>query len=442
MINPKNYFKYKRLRSQKRKTRLKSKSYNISTTYYYSSYLSIIIKSSFIYFILFHIYNSPYRNKQLISKKIADFENNLHNVTEEEIQEFRKINSEKILLDNSPITKSIYPDISVIVTLHNQAHCIHKCIRSIQNQSIKNLEIIFVDDCSTDNSTEVVEEFQKQDKRIIILKHDSNEGPIKSRTDGVLLAKGKYITIVDGDDSFSHKNILYNSLTIAKIGKIDVVEFKSAYYRKNKFKEIVNSYQLINITGVIYQPELRTKFFIICDNDAIRAIQSRSIWAKLIKNEVFQKAIINIGPKYTDDCIMQYEDTIMAVAIYQVAKSYYLMKEMGYYYSRDEFRGRFPPIKNKTCKRNHKIRDMGHVKLLQFLVEKTANNQVERQMIYHEIFSIDHYLSLLYIIYHNYEMVYEVLDPMIESPFLTESQKVRLKKLKEKLMKKQNKKLI
>ena len=83
---------------------------------------------------------------------------------------------------------------------------------------------------------------------------------------------------------------------------------------------------------------------------------------------------------------------------------------------------------------------MGHVKLLQFLVEKTANNQIERQMIYHEIFSIDHYLSFLYIIYHNYEMVYEVLDPMIESPFLTESQKVRLKKLKEKLMKKQNKK--
>ena len=143
MINPKNYFKNKRLKSQKRKTRLKSKSYNISTTYYCSSYLSIIIKSSFIYFILFHFYNSPYRNKQLISKKIADFENNLHNVTEEEIQEFRKINSEKILLDNSPIIKSIYPDISVIVTLHNQAHCIHKCIRSIQNQSIKNLEIFF-----------------------------------------------------------------------------------------------------------------------------------------------------------------------------------------------------------------------------------------------------------------------------------------------------------
>ena len=139
---------------------------------------------------------------------------------------------------------------------------------------------------------------------------------------------------------------------------------------------------------------------------------------------------------------MQYEDTIMAVAIYQVAQSYYLMKEVGYYYSRDEFGGRFPPVKDRTCKPNNKIKDMGHVKLLQFLVEKTANNALERQMIYHEIFSIDHYLSFLYIIYHNYEMVYEFLDPMIECPFLSTAQKERLTKLKNDLLKKQNKKLI
>ena len=85
---------------------------------------------------------------------------------------------------------------------------------------------------------------------------------------------------------------------------------------------------------------------------------------------------------------------------------------------------------------------MNQVKLLQFLVEKTANNELERQMIYHEIFSIDHYLRFLYVIYHNYEMVYEVLDPMIKSQYLSQPQKERLTKLKENLMKKQNKKLI
>jgi surface polysaccharide O-acyltransferase-like enzyme len=53
--------------------------------------------------------------------------------------------------------KSEKPDISIIITVHNLAHCIHKCIRSIQNQSIGNLEMIIVDDCSRDNITELIE---------------------------------------------------------------------------------------------------------------------------------------------------------------------------------------------------------------------------------------------------------------------------------------------
>ena len=429
-------YRYKKLKTKKNK----KKKIDILDINKIENIFSVSIK--FILILIIVIINLYYSNNANKIQKITNFENNLKNITEEEIQKFRKINSDNILLDKIDIPKINHPEISVIVTLHNQAHCIHKCIRSIQNQSFKNLEIILIDDCSTDNSTEIIEEFQKNDKRIILSRHDTNWGPIKSRTDGVRLAKGEYITIMDGDDAFIHKDILYNSLYIAKMGNIDVVEFKASYYKNGKFKEVVNSYSLINITGIIYQPELRTKFFIISDNDAIRAVQSRSIWAKLIRNKIFQKAIINIGPKYTDDCIMQYEDTIMAVAIYQVAQSYYLMKQVGYYYSRDEFGGRFPPVKDRTCKPNNKIKDMGHVKLLQFLVEKTANNALERQMIYHEIFSIDHYLSFLYIIYHNYEMVYEFLDPMIECPFLSTAQKERLTKLKNDLLKKQNKKLI
>lgn len=338
------------------------------------------------------------------------------------------------------VKKSNNPDISVIITIHNQAHCFYKCLRSVQNQSIKNLEIIFVDDCSTDNTTEVIKEFQKYDERIILINHDTNEGPIKSRTDGIKAAKGKYISIIDGDDSLIHKDVFYNSLYIANLGNLDVVEFKSSYYKNRKFKEVVNSYSLLNISGIVYQPELRTKFFIISDNDGIRAIQGRAIWAKLIRNKVFQQAIINIGPKYTDDYILTYEDTIMTVAIYQVAQSYYLMKEVGYYYSRDEFGGRFPSVKGRSCKPNNKVKDMGHIKLLHFLIEKTANNELERQLVYHELFSIDHYLSIIYFTYHNYEMVYEVIDPLIQSPFLKDNQKERLTNLKKKLMEKQNKK--
>ena len=78
-------------------------------------------------------------------------------------------------------------------------------------------------------------------------------------------------------------------------------------------------YESFNITNIIYQPELRTKFFYIKENDAMRGILCRNICVKLIRNRILKKALINIGKKYTDDYIMEYEDTIMAVAIFQIA---------------------------------------------------------------------------------------------------------------------------
>ena len=74
---------------------------------------------------------------------------------------------------------------------------------------------------------------------------------------------------------------------------------------------MVNDYSLINLTNIVYQPELRTKFFIISDNEGVRAVQSRCIYAKLVKTEVFRDAVEFIGKKYTDDFIISYEDIII-----------------------------------------------------------------------------------------------------------------------------------
>lgn len=102
---------------------------------------------------------------------------------------------------------------------------------------------------------------------------------------------------------------------------------------------------------------------------------------------------------------------------------------------------RFPIISNKKCKRNNRsgMKHMGQVILLQFLVEKTTNNEIERQMIFHEIMSIHHYLSFYHYIYHHYNMVYEVFDSMIKSQYLTNKQKETLINMKNRLMKKQHK---
>ena len=66
----------------------------------------------------------------------------------------------------------------------------------------------------------MIEKFQTEDERIILISHDINEGAIKSRTDGIRKAKGKYITIIDGDDALIHENILKNSFYIAQKAKL------------------------------------------------------------------------------------------------------------------------------------------------------------------------------------------------------------------------------
>ena len=141
-------------------------------------------------------------------QEILSFEKNI-NLSEDIFYEFLEINEQnKLIEENIKFEKVKNPIISIVMMVYNQAHCLHRCLRSIQNQSLKNIEIIIVDDCSLDNSVELIKEYQKEDPRIILIEHDANEGMIKTRTDGVRIAKGKYITSIDGDDTFIHKDIL------------------------------------------------------------------------------------------------------------------------------------------------------------------------------------------------------------------------------------------
>lgn len=171
------------------------------------------------------IINRNKANKAIQMKKIKRFEKSLKKIKENEIQSFRLINSNNILIDKKKYSKSDNPDITVVLTMFNQAHCIHKALRSIQNQSLKNIEILVIVDCSYDNSTETIQKYMEEDERIIMINHDYIEGTMKIRSEGIKLARGKYITALDGDDAFIQKDILNNSLYVANLGDLDIVEF-------------------------------------------------------------------------------------------------------------------------------------------------------------------------------------------------------------------------
>ena len=365
---------------------------------------------------------------------------NKNQIIDKDITEFRRINSENILLDNRKYNKVDNPIISVIVIVYNQIYCIHKAIRSIQNQSIKNIEIIIIDDCSSDNSTERIKKYQKEDNRIILIKHEVNQGKIKSRSDGVRIARGKYITFLDGDDGLIHKDILNHSLYIANLGNLDVVEFKIMAFHGRRRKQCLNKYVMEN-NDILYQPKLRTKFFLFTNDPRYRAVQNRNICGKIIKNKIFKKVLNRIGPKYTEDYILVYEDTIMAVTLFQIANSYYYMKEEGYYYYKEDKKSNISPkISNYIPNFNGTIiKGMDPIKFLHFLLEKARNNKIERQLIYHELISIDYAWNFYKNINHHFKMVYDILDKMIKNRFLLKDQKQKLVLIKKNLEEKESK---
>lgn len=92
--------------------------------------------------------------------------------------------------------------VSVIIPTYNREHSLQHSINSMLEQSHVNWELIIVDDCSTDNTATVVGNYRQNDKRIFYLRLNRNSGACVARNEGILLAKGEYITFLDSDDEY------------------------------------------------------------------------------------------------------------------------------------------------------------------------------------------------------------------------------------------------
>ena len=108
----------------------------------------------------------------------------------------------KFIDKNRAFVNNENPNISVVIPVYNSQKIIKPVIRSIQNQNITNLEIVLVNDFSTDDSKEIIEPLKREDLRISLLNNKKNMGTLYSRSVGTLVAKGSYIFPLDNDDLF------------------------------------------------------------------------------------------------------------------------------------------------------------------------------------------------------------------------------------------------
>lgn len=124
------------------------------------------------------------------------------------------------------------PKISIIVPIYNVEKYLKKCIESIINQTLDDLELILVNDGSEDNSAEICDDYVKRDKRIIVI-HKENGGVSSARNAGIDVAKGQFIGFVDPDDYLEMDALeyLYN---MAINNKADIVCYRMKTYKNMK----------------------------------------------------------------------------------------------------------------------------------------------------------------------------------------------------------------
>ena len=331
----------------------------------------IFIKISFIIFYkinnisnlkneIINIQMDPYN--YITNEKIFWKNNTEVNITKanEEITSY--INMKPSFNNRKELYKRNNPKVSLIIPCYNQEKFIQKIYTTIETQSLKDIEIIFVDDLSKDNSSKIIKELMEIDKRIVYIKNDINKGVFHSRNNGILHAKGEYILCVDIDD-FLLNDILIKSYETAKTYNLDILQF---YVMAGNLRENIFWKVLKYKSGIMRYNNVSKVFFFGT---------TRNTWDKFVKREVFIKSIEFMNEKFRSERYTVFNDDTAIFGLFKVAKSYGFLEEIGYFYNWDVSGSETHNYKNsnytnsifKSC-----------FTIMEYFFEQTENNIIEK----------------------------------------------------------------
>ena len=134
--------------------------------------------------------------------------------------------------------------ISIIIPVYNVEKYLSRCLDSVINQTYKNLEIILIDDCSTDNSLEICKKYKEQDNRIVVVGHERNRGASAARNTGMKTMHGEYVTFIDSDD-FVHKDYVLHMYNLMTKYNCDIVQTAFFFGDANIFPQETKKEKII-----------------------------------------------------------------------------------------------------------------------------------------------------------------------------------------------------
>lgn len=220
--------------------------------------------------------------------------------------------------------------ISVIVPVYNEEKYLSRCIDSILGQSLSELEVILIDDGSTDNTPMICDNYVKRDKRVKVI-HKKNSGQGFSRNEGIKIASGEYISFVDSDDylDLSMYEKMYNCTNNGQVDSVicdwhlvnEMNKISSDINNINVLKK--NLYKNKEVRQEILLNVIGTKLEDKSGNDI-----SLAVWNKIYK----RKIVIDKNIKFLSEREYISEDLIFNVNFFSTSTSCYVLKEKLYYY--------------------------------------------------------------------------------------------------------------
>jgi glycosyltransferase involved in cell wall biosynthesis len=227
------------------------------------------------------------------------------------------------------------PSISVIVPMYNAEKCIIQCLKSITTQDLENIEIIVVNDASTDSSLNLCLAFAKGDERIKIIDKKINEGGALARKSGLDVASGIYICHVDSDDWLAN-GALKKMYNVGLKHDVDIVV-------GNAFK-VLDKYGFIkqkifggpsHITDkLIMQKEFREEYY--------KGFFGIYVFSVVMWGRIYKKSFLDtLEVKFIDSSSYLVEDIIYNIQVFPEAKSTFFMSEFVYFYRFGGFTNKF-----------------------------------------------------------------------------------------------------
>jgi glycosyltransferase involved in cell wall biosynthesis len=244
-----------------------------------------------------------------------------------------------LLLPGRKFKRSENPKISVIIPMYNEQKNALTIIRSCQNQTMQDIEIVCVNDNSNDKTLEILESLQKVDPRIVIITNETNRGVIYNRIFGALHSRGEYVTFIDADDAMCNFEIFqkaYDNATKDYGEKLDIVHYQTCgckYLDNGEMDKfyLFFTFNLFNFNKVIKQPEIRDNYM----QKKKHVTGSGFVFDKIYSRNLIKRIADYIGPHIWNQNLIFVDDFLLAFAAMRTTDSIVNSGQVGYWHFMD-----------------------------------------------------------------------------------------------------------